>query len=210
MYDFLMCTTGFVSTVVILIGVLSLLFRDEKPSLSEMILTMFIAGAISTTILCVCNVTSTRRSEIKEILSKSDIGWHTVYKNDINASVKIYQDSLGGQKILDPEKKVTSKEISQFFSKDRDTSEAIVVATNAIDSTRKAVTMSKKNVIEKWPKGMKPDRSDGRITKIEYRSTVAHLKWFTLNVEDQEIAEIRITVEYSGTNVTSTKELFTN
>lgn len=208
MYDFLMCTTSLVSAVTILISILSLLFRNEKPSLSEMIVTMFIAGAISTTILCVCNVTSTGQSEIKEILSKSNVGWHTVYKNDINASVKIYQDGLGGQKILDPEKKVTSEEINQFFSKDRDTSEAIVVATNAIDSTRKAVTISKKNVIEKWPKGMKPDRSAGRITKIEYRSTIAHLKWFGMNVEDREIAEIRIIVEYAGTNATSTKDLF--
>lgn len=210
MYDALMVLTGTISVVVLAIAIISLLFRTDKPSTSETIVTMFIAISISTIILFACNATSTNRSEMNEILSKSSIGWHTVYKNDINASVKIYQDSIAGQRVLDPEKKVTSKEIDQFFSKISDTSEVRVVATNAIDSTRKAATISKKNVIEKWPKGMKPDRADGRITKIEYRSTVAHLKWFGMNVEDREIAEIRLTVEYSGTNVTSTKDLFDN
>lgn len=210
MHDLLMTTTSAVSAVIILLGILSLLFRDEKPSISDTIVTMFISISISVIIMSVCVATSTSRSKITEVLSKSDAGWHTVYKNDIDASVKIYQDSIIGERILDPEKKVTSKEINQFFDKRKDTSEAAIVATNTIDSTRKAVTMSKKNVIEKWPKGMKPDRSAGRITKIEYRSTVAHLKWFGMNVEDREIAEIRITVEYDGTNVTSTKDLFDN
>ena len=210
MYGLLMTTTSAVSAVIILLGILSLLFRDEKPSVSDVIVTMFIVSSISVIILSVCGATSTRSSEIKEVLSKSNIEWHTVYKNDIDASIKIYQDSIIGERVLDPEKKVTSKEINQFFSDRKDTSEAAIVATNAIDSTRKAVIMSKKNIVEKWPKGMKPDRSAGKITKIEYRSTVAHLKWFTMNVEDREIAEIRITVEYAGTGSTSTKELFEN
>ena len=210
MHNLLMTATSAVSAVIILLGVLSLLFREEKPSISDTIMTMFIAISISVIIMSVCVATSSSRSEIIEVLSKSDIGWHTVYKNDIDASVKIYQDSIIGEKVLDPEKKVTSKEINQFFDRRKDTSEAAIVATNAIDSTRKAVIMSKKNIIEKWPKGMKPDRSAGKITKIEYRSTVAHLKWFTMNVEDREIAEIRITVEYAGTKSTSTKDLFEN
>ena len=210
MHNLLMTATSAVSAVIILLGVLSLLFREEKPSISDTIMTMFIAISISVIIMSVCVATSSSRSEIIEVLSKSDIGWHTVYKNDIDASVKIYQDSIIGEKVLDPEKKVTSKEINQFFDRRKDTSEAAIVATNAIDSTRKSVIMSKKNIIEKWPKGMKPDRSAGKITKIEYRSTVAHLKWFTMNVEDREIAEIRITVEYAGTKSTSTKDLFEN
>ena len=210
MYDALMVLTGTISVVLVAIAVMSLLFRTDKPSTSETLVTMFIYVSIAVIILSVCNATSTRRSEINETLSKSSIGWHTVYKNDINASVKIYQDSIVGQRVLNSEKKVSSKEIDQFFSRSSDTSDVAIVATNAIDSTRKAATISKKNVIEKWPKGMKPDRSDGRITKIEYRSTVAHLKWFGMNVEDREIAEIRITVEYAGTNVTSTKDLFDN
>ena len=152
MHNLLMTATSAVSAVIVVLGILSLLFKDEQPSISETIVTMFIAVSISTTILCVCNATSTHSSEIKEALSKSDIGWHTVYKNDISASIKIYQDSIIGERILDPEKKVTSKEINQFFDKRKDTSEAAIVATNAIDSTRKAVIMSKKNIIEKWPK----------------------------------------------------------
>lgn len=210
MHNLLMTATSAVSAVIIVLGILSLLFRDEKPSISDVIVTMFITISIPVIILSTCDATSTSRSEITAALSKSDIGWHTVYKNDIDASVKIYQDSIIGERILDPEKKVTSKEINQFFDERKDTSEAAIVATNAIDSTRKAVIMSKKNIIEKWPKGMKPDRSAGKITKIEYRSTVAHLKWFTMNVEDREIAEIRITVEYAGTKSTSTKDLFEN
>lgn len=210
MYDALMFMTSAISAVVVAIAIISLLFRTDKPSTSETIVTMFISVSIAAIILYVCNATSTNRGEINEILSKSSIEWHTVYKNDINASVKIYQDSIVGQRVLDPEKKVTSEEINQFFSKRSNTSEVHVVATNAIDSTAKVSTLSKKNVIEKWPKGMKPDRSAGRITKIEYRSTIAHLKWFGMNVEDREISEIRITVEYSGTNATSTKDLFDN
>lgn len=57
-----------------------------------------------------------------------------------------------------------------------------ITTSDKTDSTSKEAILTKDNFIEKWPKGKKHDKSKGRITKIEYRSTPITLKWFGLNV----------------------------
>ena len=83
-----------------------------------------------------------------------------------------------------------------------------ITATNKHDSTSKEAKLTQENFIEKWPKGTNPDKSNGHITKIEYRSTPFTLKWFGITVEKKSYEEARITVEYEGTNDPSTKQLF--
>ena len=83
-----------------------------------------------------------------------------------------------------------------------------ITATNDVDSTTKTVTLPKSNIIETWPKGMKPNKSKGHITKIEYRSTPVTQKWFNTPVDKVNYEEIRITIEYEGQKDPSTTQLF--
>lgn len=83
-----------------------------------------------------------------------------------------------------------------------------ITAKNDVDETTKKVTLPKDNIIETWPKGMKPNKSKGHITKIEYRSTPVTRKWFTIPVDKTDYKEIRITIEYEGQKEPSTKKLF--
>ena len=83
-----------------------------------------------------------------------------------------------------------------------------ITATNDVDSTTKTVTLSKDNIIETWPKEMKPNKSKGHITKIEYRSTPVARKWFNIPVDKIDYEEIRVTIEYEGQKDPSTAQLF--
>lgn len=140
--------------------------------------------------------------------------WHVIYKNNINANIKIESSSGWGTPIT-PKDIVSKKDFNRFmpgptFFDNEPSNEADVdiTATNDVDSTTKSVTLTKDNIIETWPKGTKSNKSKGHITKIEYRSTPVTLKWFTIPVGKTDYKEIRITIEYDGTNDTSTKQLF--
>lgn len=83
-----------------------------------------------------------------------------------------------------------------------------ITAKNDVDETTKTVTLPKDNIIETWPKGMKPNKSKGHITKIEYRSTPVTRKWFNIPVDKTNYEEIRVTIDYEGQKDPSTKQLF--
>lgn len=93
-------------------------------------------------------------------------------------------------------------------SNDDDDRDVTITATNKQDSTSKNAILTKDNFIEKWPKGVNHNKSKGRITKIEYRSTPITLKWFGIPVQKTSYNEARITVEYGATGDESTKQLF--
>ena len=102
--------------------------------------------------------------------------WLVIYKNNINADIKIEPTSYYDDTIT-PKNTVSKKDFDQFmpdipfpWNNVNETS-VDITAKNDVDSTTKTVTLSKDNIIETWPKGMKPNKSKGRITKIEYRST---------------------------------------
>lgn len=150
-----------------------------------------------------------------DIAKNSTEKWHVVYENNINANVTV----TSGDITLDPKKLITKDDKEKFlkseefflvslFSIDDNNTDVTITATNKNDSTSKNATLAKDNFIEKWPKSKKPDKSKGRITKIEYRKTPVTLKWFGLNVQQTSYAEARITVEYGATNNESTKKLF--
>lgn len=145
-----------------------------------------------------------------DIAKQSTEKWHTVYTNSINANVTVTADNI----TLNPKKPVTSGDKEKLFTAsdlipfNLSNRTVTITATNKHDSTSKEAKLTQENFIEKWPKGTTPDKSNGRITKIEYRSTPIALKWFGMNVEKKSYDEARITVEYEGTNEPSTKQLF--
>lgn len=152
-----------------------------------------------------------------DVAKHSDEKWHTVYTNNINADVTVTTDDM----TLNPKKLITKDDKKKLFNPDRgffyslvtpsdddDDRDVTITATNKQDSTSKEAILTKDNFIEKWPKDKKPNKSKGRITKIEYRSTPVTLKWFGLKVQQTSYPEARITVEYGATGDESTKQLF--
>ena len=153
-----------------------------------------------------------------DVAKNSDEKWHVVYENNINADVTI----TSGDMTLNPKKLITKGDKEKFLKSDdpflvslfsvNDSNEynadVTITATNKQDSTSKEAKLTKDNFIEKWPKGKKSNKSKGRITKIEYRSTPVTLKWFEMSVQQTSYPEARITVEYGATGDESTKQLF--
>lgn len=148
--------------------------------------------------------------DFDEVAKTSTEKWHTVYTNSINANVTVTADNI----TLNPKKPVTSGDKEKLFTAgdlipfNLSNRTVTITATNKRDSTSKEAKLTQENFIEKWPKGTNPDKSNGRITKIEYRSTPISLKWFGMTVEKKSYDEARITVEYNSTNDPSTKKLF--
>ena len=148
--------------------------------------------------------------DFDEVAKTSTEKWHTVYTNSINANVTVTADNI----TLNPKKPVTSGDKEKLFTAgdlipfNLSNRTITITATNKHDSTSKEAKLTQENFIEKWPKGTNPDKSNGHITKIEYRSTPFALKWFGMTVEKKSYDEARITVEYNSTNDPSTKKLF--
>lgn len=156
--------------------------------------------------------------DYEEVAKQSDEKWHIVYKNNINADVTI----TSGDITLNPKKLITKDDEEKFFSSNEtlmdnllgvddpnDASVGVTItATNKNDSTSKDATLTKDNFIERWPKGVNHNKSKGRITKIEYRSTPITLKWFGIPIQKTSYNEARITVEYGATGDESTAQLF--
>lgn len=154
----------------------------------------------------------------EEVAKHLDEKWYVVYTNNINADVTV----TAGDMTLNPKKLITKGDTEKFFSSDEtlmDTllgvnaandarADVTITATNKNDSTSKIATLTKDNFIEKWPKGVNHNKSKGRITKIEYRSTPITLKWFGIPVQKTSYNEARITVEYGATGDESTAQLF--
>ena len=148
--------------------------------------------------------------DFDEIAKNSTEKWHTIYKNNINADVTVATDDI----TLNPNKPITSGDKEKLFTEgdlipfNLSNRTVTITAANKRDSTSKEAKLTQENFIEKWPKGTNPDKSNGHITKIEYRSTPFALKWFGMTVEKKSYDEARITVEYNSTNDPSTKKLF--
>ena len=125
--------------------------------------------------------------------------WRVIYKNDINADVKI-EPADPYINTITPKDTISEKDINRYMPRtsfpwnNADEATVNITAKNDVDSTTKTVTLSKNNIIETWPKGMKPNKSKGHITKIEYRSTPVTQKWFNIPVDKNDYQEIRITI----------------
>ena len=155
--------------------------------------------------------------DYNKIVKHSTEKWYTVYTNNINADVTITTSdmTLNPKKLItkDDKEKLFASEQNWFYelitpSDDKNDADVTITATNKTDSTSKEAILTKDNFIKKWPKGVNHNKSKGRITKIEYRSTPVTLKWFGMSVQQTSYPEARITVEYGATGDESTKQLF--
>lgn len=215
MYALLIGITCFI-TLILAIGVFTPYDTTDRHTKKEILIEILISlSFLASTILLwfvfakTTTIVLSKTSDVKQ----SKQPWRTIYKNDINADVKI---EPAGPYIntITPKNTISEKDINRYMPDEsfpwNNANEAAVniTAKNDVDETTKTVTLPKSNIIETWPKGMKPNKSKGHITKIEYRSTPVTRKWFNIPVDKTNYEEIRITIEYEGQKDPSTKQLF--
>lgn len=176
------------------------------------LLTIVLMGIVGMLWLAFLTTTTTKLSKTLDV-KQSKQPWHVIYKNDIKADIKI--ESCNGLEIpITPKDTVSKNSFNRFMPglslpwDKADEASVDITATNDVDSTTKSVILPKDNIIETWPKGMKPNKSKGHITKIEYRLTPVTQKWFNIPVDKTDYEEIRVTIEYEGQKDPSTAQLF--
>ena len=215
MYPVLVSLTCFVMFI-LAIGAFTPYDTTDRHTKKEILIKTIISlSFLASTILLLFAFAKTTTIVLSKTpdVKQSKQPWRTIYKNDINADVKI--EPAGPYKnTITPKDTISEEDINRYMpdysfpwtNKNEATVE--ITAKNDIDETTKTVTLPKNNIIETWPKGMKPNKSKGHITKIEYRSTPVTRKWFNIPVDKTDYEEIRIIVEYEGQKDPSTKQLF--
>lgn len=200
-----------ITCFIILILALSAITPIDKEKTEKKDIITFASFLVSVILLSFvfAKTTTTVLSKTPDV-KQSKQPWHVIYKNDINADIKI--ESYGYA--ITPKDNVSEENINRYMPdisfpwNNKNEASINITAKNDVDETTKTVTLSKNNIIETWPKGMKPNKSKGHITKIEYRSTPVTQKWFNIPVDKTDYQEIRITIEYEGQKDPSTKQLF--
>lgn len=211
MYTSLVCATLFVIMMLVVGAITAPDWINGTHNKKSLVALSLFASAILLT--CIFTKTTTIALSRTTDAKQSKQPWHVIYKNDINADIKI-ESCNGFEKPITPKDTVSKNSFNRFMPKlpvswDEEHEASVdITAENEVDSTTKTVTLPKSNIIETWPKGMKPNKSKGRITKIEYRSTPVTQKWFNIPVAKTDYKEIRVTVEYEGQKDPSTKQLF--
>lgn len=215
MYTLLVAITCFV-ILVLVICIFAPFDAIDKPTKKEILIETIISLSFLPLTILLWSVfakTTTMVLSKTPDVKQSKQPWHTIYKNDINADVKIEQTGPYKNTIT-PKDTISEEDINRYMPDysfpwgDKNEASVDIIAKNDVDETTKTVTLPKSNIIETWPKGMKPNKSKGHIIKIEYRSTPVTRKWFTIPVDKTDYKEIRITVEYEGQKDPSTKQLF--
>ena len=218
MYALLVGITCFI-IFILAIGAISTIVpfdEDYRPTRKEILIQTLIALSflVSAILLSIvfAKTTTVVLSETPDV-KQSKQPWHIIYKNDIHADVKI--EPTGPYiNTITPKDTISEDNINRYmpdmsFPWNNENEAAVnITVKNDVDETTKTVTLSKSNIVETWPKGMKPNKSKGHITKIEYRSTPVTQKWFNTPVDKVNYEEIRITIEYEGQKDPSTKQLF--
>lgn len=216
MYALLIGLTCFVMLILAIGAFTPYDTTDRRPTRKEIIIKTIISlSFLASTILLwfvFAKTTTIVLSETPDV-KQSKQPWRTIYKNNINADVKI---EPAGPYIntITPKDIISEEDINRYMPdysfpwNNKNEAAVNITAKNDVDSTTKTVTLPKDNIIETWPKGMKPNKSKGHITKIEYRSTPVTRKWFNIPVDKVNYEEIRVTIEYEGQNEPSTAQLF--
>lgn len=211
MYGILVCITlilltSFISPAIVLSDYTKLTKNGKR------LLTLTLTGIVALLWFTFFATTTTILSQTPDA-KQSKQPWRTIYKNDINADVKI-ESSSSWKTPVTPKDNVSKSDFNRFMQGlpipgiNTDEASVDITAKNDVDETTKTVTLPKSNIIETWPKGTKPNKSKGHITKIEYRSTPVKRKWFNIPVDTTDYKEIRITIEYEGQKDPSTAQLF--
>lgn len=215
MYALLIGITCFIIFILAVSAIAPFNTTDEltkKEILIKILISLSFITSAMTLLVAFITTTTTILSDTLNV-KQSKQPWHVIYKNNINADVKIEQTGPYINTIT-PKDTISEEDINRYMPdasfpwNKADEATVNITAKNDVDSTTKTVTLPKDNIIETWPKGIKPNKSKGHITKIEYRSTPVTRKWFNISVDKVNYEEIRITVEYEGQKDPSTKQLF--
>lgn len=215
MYTSLVAITCFIIVLLAVSAIAPFDVTDEltkKEILIKILISLSFITSAMALLVAFITTTTTILSDTPDV-KQSKQPWHVIYKNNINADVKI---EPAGPYIntITPKDTISEEDINRYMSdlsfpwNSKNEATVNITAKNDVDSTTKTVTLSKDNIIETWPKGMKPNKSKGHITKIEYSSTPVVRKWFNIPVDKVNYEEIRITIEYEGQKDPSTKQLF--
>lgn len=94
----------------------------------------------------------------------SHASWKTIYKNDINAEVKIAYDDFSDKHSLNTNKKQDITDFQSTLKENENVIEIKLTATKGDDAITKNVLLEKDNLIAK-----NIDPKNVRIEKIEYR-----------------------------------------
>ena len=215
MYTTLVGLTCFVMFI-LAIGVFTPIDAIDEPTKKEILIEILISlSFLASTILLLFVFAKTTTMILSKTpdVKESKQPWRTIYKNDINADVKI--EPAGPYKnTITPKDTISEEDIKRYMPDysfpwtNKNEASVDITAKNDVDETTKRVILPKNNIIETWPKGMKPNKSKGHIIKIEYRSIPVTRKWFTIPIDKTDYKEIRVTVEYEGQKDPSTKQLF--
>ena len=216
MYALLTGLTIFVILVLITSTFTPFDTTDRRPTRKEILIKILISLSFlvsAATLLVVFIITTTTILSDTPDVKQSKQPWRVIYKNNINADVKI---EPAGPYIntITPKDAISEEDINRYMPDfsfpwtNKNEAAVKITAKNDVDETTKTVTLPKDNIIETWPKGMKPNKSKGHITKIEYRSTPVTRKWFNIPVDKTNYEEIRVTIDYEGQKDPSTKQLF--
>ena len=215
MYALLIGITCFI-ILILVSGVFAPFDAIDGPTKKEILIkTLISLSFIASTILLLFVFAKTTTIVLSKTpdVKQSKQPWRTIYKNDINADVKI--EPAGPYKnTITPKDTISEEDINRYMPDisfpwgDKNEAAVNITAKNDVDETSKTVTLPKDNIIETWPKGMKPNKSKGHITKIEYRSTPVTRKWFGISIDKVNYEEIRIIIDYEGQKDPSTKQLF--
>ena len=215
MYALLIGITCFIIFILAVSAIAPFDAIDQPTKKEILIKTIISLSFLASTILLTTVFAKTTTIVLSKTpdVKQSKQPWRTIYKNDINADVKI--EPAGPYKnTITPKNTISEKDINRYMPDysfpwtNKNEAAVEITAKNDVDETTKKVTLPKDNIIETWPKGMKPNKSKGHITKIEYRSTPVTRKWFTIPVDKTNYKEIRITIEYEGQKDPSTAQLF--
>lgn len=215
MYALLIGITCFI-ILILVSGVFAPFDVTDELTKKEILIRILISLSFITSAMALLvafiTTTTTILSDTPDV-KQSKQPWHVIYKNNINADVKI---EPAGPYIntITPKDTISKEDINRYMPdlsfpwNSKNEATVNITAKNDVDSTTKTVTLSKDNIIETWPKGMKPNKSKGHITKIEYRSTPVTQKWFNIPIDKTDYEEIRVTIEYEGQKDPSTAQLF--
>ena len=148
--------------------------------------------------------------------------WRTIYDGGSDTAVTLYVNETDHE--IETGKVVTKKQIDKLMLRpqnlstliddlvgvedDEDKSEMTILLKNESGEAERTATLTKKNIIERTPKGAKINYNAGRIIKVEYAPEHITNKWFGLEVGENKHGNVRITVEYDPKIQPSPEKLF--
>lgn len=155
MYTSLIAITCFI-IVLLAIGVFTPIDAIDKPTKKEILIEILISlSFLASTILLTTVFAKTTTIVLSKTpdVKQSKQPWHVIYKNNINADVKIEQ---AGPYIntITPKDTISKEDINRYMPDysfpwvNKDEAAVEITAKNDVDETTKKVTLPKSNIIE--------------------------------------------------------------